>query len=77
MKPCAPSTESTNTTTLKRLENLVASGLSFDEAKSFEAGRNCGFFGPDETNCHFAFFRTAEMTAAWERGKRIGTAEKY
>ena len=35
-------------------------------------GFDCGYNGPDESNCHFTLFATPELTAAWERGKKRG-----
>lgn len=42
------------------------------EAAGYDAGRN----KPDEENCHFSLFCTPSATAAWERGKRRGDAER-
>ena len=37
---------------------------------AYRMGRDCALHGADSTNCHFALFRSPEMTAEWERGKR-------
>jgi len=46
---------------------------------SIEAARlhgfNCGLFGADNENSHFAIFASSENTEAWEKGMRQG--EKF
>lgn len=42
------------------------------EAAGYDAGRN----GADNENCHFSFFTTPVLTAAWERGKSRGDRER-
>lgn len=39
------------------------------EEEAYEAGRDSALNGPNESNCHFAFFAAPELTAAWERGR--------
>ena len=34
----------------------------------FEAGYDSVASGANESNCHFGYFSTPEMTKAWERG---------
>ena len=42
------------------------------EIEAYGAGFDCGQNGADNRNCHFAFFGTKELTAAWERGNKAG-----
>ena len=42
----------------------------------YDAGYDCGYFGADTKNCHFAWFSTPENTPSWELGKRNGEAAR-
>lgn len=46
------------------------------ELDAFNAGFDCGMNGANTTNCHFGLFSSREMTAAWERGKRVANEQK-
>jgi hypothetical protein len=57
---------------LNDLSQKVAKILAFEipkEADAYEAGYDCEKNGANEENCHYTFFATPELTAAWERGK--------
>jgi len=41
-----------------------------------EAGFDCGMFGPNDRNCHFAIFSKPEFTKAWEAGKARAEQQK-
>lgn len=38
------------------------------EVAAFNAGRDARMNGANDENCHFKFFRSPALTAAWERG---------
>jgi hypothetical protein len=46
------------------------------ESDAEEAGWDAGYYGPNTTNCHFGYFATKELTAAWERGNARGKRDR-
>lgn len=58
-------------TIVEKLSN-VSRALATSEEMAFDAGYKAAIDGPDTTNCHFSWFRSPEMTAAWERGNKAG-----
>jgi|GEM_PF-5113668 len=40
------------------------------EAYAYKMGFNCGFYGPNQENCHFSIFSSPRNAQAWEDGKR-------
>jgi hypothetical protein len=43
------------------------------EEDAFNAGRDAGLNGVNETNCHFRYFGSPALTGAWERGKKAAS----
>ena len=60
--------------------NAIRAGLALasntTEAEAHEAGRSSVIDGPNQTNCHFRYFRTQAFTAAWEQGAAEAAKEK-
>lgn len=56
------------------LTKLTIPQKTIDDA--FIAGYDCGKNGTNTANCHFSFFSSPDMTAAWERGKSEGEKAK-
>lgn len=54
---------------LDGLEGLVKQQRVTEE-DAFNAGRDAGLNGVNEENCHFRYFGSPALTAAWERGKK-------
>jgi hypothetical protein len=54
---------------MKELANILSGLRHATEESAEEAGFDCGKNGSNTANCHFKFFATRELTAAWERGK--------
>jgi hypothetical protein len=48
---------------------------SASEDESYAAGKDCARRGATTGNCHFRFFGSPELTAAWERGKKDGDTD--
>jgi hypothetical protein len=46
------------------------------EKDAEQAGWEAGYYGPNTSNCHFTYFATPELTAAWERGNAGGKVER-
>lgn len=47
-----------------------------DIAPEYVNGYNCGYYGPDEKNCHFSNFATPGSLKIWELGKKAGEIDK-
>lgn len=47
-----------------------------DLEHAFQMGYECGYSGPNETNCDFRIFSSPEFTKEWERGKLHGETAK-
>lgn len=43
------------------------------EEDAFNAGRDAGVNGVNDRNCHFRYFGSPALTAAWERGKKAAS----
>lgn len=43
--------------------------MTEEEQEAFDAGEACAVHGPRGENCHFRFFGTPSLTAAWKLGK--------
>lgn len=57
---------------MEKFERVIKANRAFatSEEMAWDAGYRCGKEGPNESNSHFRWFRTPEMTRAWEAGKK-------
>lgn len=54
----------------RRVSSLLFAPVNNDAA--YMAGFDCGQNGATMTNCHFRYFATEQLKAAWEQGKSVG-----
>lgn len=50
--------------------NKHANAMRATEEDAFNAGCDAGANGVNSENCHFKYFGSPALTAAWERGKK-------
>lgn len=58
---------------IERVRSLLSKET--DEADAYRAGLDCARHGANEGNCHFQFFASPKLTAAWERGHADGKSD--
>ena len=55
------------------IQRMTGKEMRVTEEDAFNAGRDAGLNGVNDTNCHFKYFGSPALTAAWERGKKAAT----
>lgn len=61
---------------MRKETEFIISLKPASQSKSYEMGYDYGLNGPNETNCDFRLFGTAQNTAEWEHGKAQAELDK-